>query len=190
MGIGFGFMLVEMAMMQRLNLFLGHPVYGATVVLCSMLLSSGIGSYLSQVLVRTHDASGAAPLKCLAALIFVVLACAFGAPPIFAKFLPYGAPVRIAVAALTIAPVATFMGMAFPLGMRVADARAPALKPWLWGINGATSVCASVLAIVVSLSSSISTALYAGAACYVVALGAFVRARRTKAAAAKLAIAA
>jgi hypothetical protein len=61
--------------------------------------------------------------------------------------------------------------------MRVASKRSVGLLPWLWGINGATSVCASVLAIGISLSFSISKALYVGAACYAVALFAFARAR-------------
>jgi hypothetical protein len=182
MGIGFGFMLVEMAMMQRLNLFLGHPVYGATVVLSSMLLFSGIGSFLTPSLVRSPQALGAAPLRCLGALVAVVAVSAMATPPVFAELVSSSTPVRIAIATAAIAPVATLMGMAFPLGMRVAATRSPKLTPWLWGINGAASVCASVLAIVVSLSFSISTSLYAGVACYVVALAAFVRARAAEAA--------
>jgi hypothetical protein len=70
-------------------------------------------------------------------------------------------------------PLGLFMGMAFPLGMRLASGRTPALTPWLWGINGATSVCASVLAIVIALSSSISAAFWTGVACYGAALIAF-----------------
>ncbi|MBX3188300.1 MAG: hypothetical protein KF819_14875 [Labilithrix sp.] len=175
MGIGFGFMLVEMAMMQRLNLFLGHPVYGATVVLCSMLLSGGLGSWLSQRWVT--KIAGPRAVRCLVALIAVVLAWSLASPAIFARFISHATPVRITIAALTIAPVATLMGMGFPIGMRVAAARGPAITPWLWGANGATSVCASVLAIVISLASSISTALFVGVACYLVSLAAFFRAR-------------
>ena len=73
-------------------------------------------------------------------------------------------------------PLGLFMGMAFPLGMRLASGRTPALTPWLWGINGATSVCASVLAIVIALSSSISAAYWTGVACYVASLIAFAQA--------------
>jgi hypothetical protein len=61
------------------------------------------------------------------------------------------------------------MGTAFPLGMRIASAKAPALTPWLWGVNGATSVCASVLAVVIALSWGIAVAFWTGVACYVVA---------------------
>ena len=68
------------------------------------------------------------------------------------------------------------MGMAFPLGMNVASARGRELTPWLWGLNGAASVLASVLGVVIALTWSISTAFWSGWLCYVIALLAFVRA--------------
>jgi hypothetical protein len=82
-------------------------------------------------------------------------------------------PVRIAVSAGLLAIPGVFMGMAFPLGLGLARSRAAALTPWLWGVNGATSVCASVLAVAISLGTTISTAFWAGCLCYVIALGAF-----------------
>jgi hypothetical protein len=68
------------------------------------------------------------------------------------------------------------MGMAFPLGMELASRRAPALTPWLWGINGATSVCASVVALIIALTWGISTSFWTGLACYAVAWLAYRRA--------------
>ena len=63
-----------------------------------------------------------------------------------------------------------------------ASARSPALTPWLWGVNGATSVCASVLAVVIALGFGISRAFWAGAACYALAAAAFLWASRRRAA--------
>ena len=80
---------------------------------------------------------------------------------------------RIAVSALVLAVPGVLMGMAFPLGMRLARTTAAALTPWLWGVNGATSVCASVLAVAIALSTTISMAFWAGWLCYAAALGAF-----------------
>jgi len=68
--------------------------------------------------------------------------------------------------------------MAFPLGMTLASTRCASLTPWLWGINGATSVCASVVAVAVAMSASITAAFWTGAACYAVALVAFLWASR------------
>jgi hypothetical protein len=66
-------------------------------------------------------------------------------------------------------PIGFLMGMAFPLGMRAAAHRAPALGPWLWGINGATSVCASVIAVAIALHWGIAASFWTGVCCYVAA---------------------
>ena len=75
-------------------------------------------------------------------------------------------------------PMGLFMGMAFPLGMKLASRHAAALTPWLWGINGAFSVLASVLAVAVALTWAISAAYWVGCGAYAVALAAFVQAAR------------
>jgi len=87
-------------------------------------------------------------------------------------------PLRIAVAIGIVFPIGLCMGMAFPLGMKVAAKAKPALTPWLWGVNGATSVCASVLALAIAFSSSISTSFWIGFGCYVLAFAAFVWSKR------------
>jgi hypothetical protein len=172
--IGLGFMLVEISQMQRLIVVLGHPTYGLTVVLFSVLLSSGLGSYLTGRLDITSGRRGA--WATLAGLIAVLIA--FGASTPWVASVTEGAttPVRIAVAVALLFPPGMLMGTAFPLGMRLAATKAPALGPWLWGVNGATSVLSSVLAMVIALSSSISTAFWAGVVCYGAALLAYRRA--------------
>jgi hypothetical protein len=70
------------------------------------------------------------------------------------------------------------MGMAFPLGMKIAAGRASELTAWLWGLNGAASVMASVLSVCIALTWSISTAFWTGWLCYVVAFLAYNRAGR------------
>ena len=67
------------------------------------------------------------------------------------------------------------MGMLFPIGMKMASGDREPIKPWLWGINGATSVCASVLAIVIALSFGISAAYWSGVAFYIIACVALLR---------------
>ena len=46
--IGFGYILVEISLIQRFVLFLGHPTYALTVVVFLMLLSSGAGSVIAR----------------------------------------------------------------------------------------------------------------------------------------------
>ena len=169
--IGLGFMLVETSQMQRLIVVLGHPTYGLTVVLFSLLLSSGIGSALTSRI--APDAVGPAGVVRLAGLLGLLVVFGVITPMLTHRIEGAATPVRIAVSAALLAVPGLFMGMAFPLGLGLARNR-PALTPWLWGVNGATSVCASVLAVAIALSTTISTAFWAGCLCYLVALGAFV----------------
>ena len=174
--IGLGFMLIETSQMQRLIIALGHPTYGLSVVLFAMLLSSGFGSYLTARI----DSNDAAPAGRARLLALVVVLAAFGliTPAVARWSEPMTTAVRILAAVLLLFPAGMFMGMAFPLGMKIAAARARELTPWLWGLNGAASVLASVLSVCIALTWSISTAFWAGWLCYVVALLTFTSAAR------------
>jgi hypothetical protein len=166
-------MLIETSQMQRLIIVLGHPAYGLSVVLFALLLSSGIGSYFTEGIgSETLARSGRVRLMTL-----VLALIAFGAltPLAASHFESATTPVRIAVAVAILFVPGLFMGMAFPLGMKLAAGRVH-LTPWLWGVNGATSVCASVVAVGIALTWSISAAFWTGCACYLVALIAFSRA--------------
>jgi hypothetical protein len=170
-GIGFAFLLIEVSQLQRLSVFLGHPTYALTVVLFSVLVFSGIGSMLTERLVRSDRP--AALLRPLVVLLAVVVAFGFVTPAVLARADGATTPARIAIAVALLALLALPMGMPFAIGMRTAVARG-APTAFLWGINGATSVCASVLAVVVALFFGISTAFWAGALAYAVALASMI----------------
>jgi hypothetical protein len=169
--IGFGFMLVEISQMQRLIVFLGHPTYGLSTVLFALLLSSGLGSYLTEGIKNPGSAR-----PTIALLILLGVLVAFGSLTPFAirQFQGSTTTARILVAVGLLFPLGLFMGMPFPLGMKLASNRSASLTPWLWGINGATSVCASVIAVVIALNSGISASFWTGFACYCAALVTFV----------------
>jgi hypothetical protein len=166
--IGLGFMLIEVALLQRLTVFLGHPTYSLTTILFSLLIMGGLGSFLSG---RLGNA-GASRFVPLAGLLGAVTVVGLVTVPALRMFESSGASVRVAVAAALVAFAGFFMGMALPMGMRVAASSAPALIPWLWGINGATSVFGSVLAAAVALASGISVSYWAGVGCYALAVAA------------------
>ena len=88
-------------------------------------------------------------------------------PAITHRFEGADTPVRILIAVGILLPVGFCLGMAFPLGMRLALQRSPSIAPWLWGVNGATSVCASVLAVVIAIGAGISAAFWVGTACVI-----------------------
>jgi len=167
-GIGLGFMLVEVSQMQRLIVFLGHPTYGLSVVLFAMLASSGLGSLVA----GRFDGGGVRSVAPLAALVATLAVFGTATPSVIRAFAAGTTPTRIAVAVALLLPIGFLMGMAFPLGMRAATHRASSLTPWLWGINGATSVCASVAAVAISLHWGIAASFWTGVACYAAATAA------------------
>ncbi len=168
--IGLGFMFVEISQMQRLIVFLGHPVYGLSVVLFTLLLASGLGSFTTHRLSKTEKMTSLnSPIARFGALLIVPIIFGSITPMLIANFSGAETPIRIAIAVALLFPLGLYMGMAFPIGMMMAGGSQKALAPWLWGINGATSVCASVLAVAIALNFGITVTFWCGAACYLLA---------------------
>jgi len=167
--IGLAFMMVEIGQLERLIVFLGHPIYGLTVVLFTLLAASSLGSLMS--VNRT---------RWLWALPFVLLAFILFSPPLTRAFVFAPTPVRILVSALLLFPCGFLMGMAFPIGIKTAshDERAP--QAWYWAINGAFSVIASVLAVAVAVFWGITATLIAGLAAYSLGLLALAAEQRSR----------
>ena len=168
--IGLGFMFIEISQLQRLNIFLGHPVYGTSVALFALLLSSGMGSFASRH-IQGSDIRGA--LSRLTALLAVLAVSGLLGPAILDQFAAAPTTLRVSIGVVLLFPMGFLMGMAFPLGLKLASMRWGDGGPWLWGINGATSVLASVLAVALSITFSISTVFWLGAACYALAIATF-----------------
>ena len=166
--IGFGFMLIEVALLQRLSSYLGHPIYGLTIVLFSLLLAGGVGSYLTSKV--KNESLLLYAKRYMSSIIIVTSVVTLLLPSIVGNLIGVEQPVRIAVAVMTVTAAGIFMGTAFPLGMRLAQRQIPEITPFLWGINGATSVVASVLAVVISMIAGIATTLLVGVAVYALAL--------------------
>jgi hypothetical protein len=160
--IGLAFMMVEIGQLERLIVFLGHPIYGLTVVLFVLLIASSCGSLCSFRLSRWFRL-----------LPVVLLAFIFAAPLITRQLTAAPTFIRIAVSALLLFPSGFFMGMAFPLGIRKAlDAHQGAPTAWYWGINGAFSVISSVLAVVIAVFWGITVTLLVGLGAYILAIAA------------------
>lgn len=170
--IGLGYMLVEVSQLQRLIIFLGHPTYALSVVLFTLLISSGLGSYATERIGRGRGWASAS--ACLVLLLAVLAAVGFVSFTVLAPFERLATGQRILIVACLLFPLGFLMGMPFPLGMKAAAGKWFSLTPWLWGVNGATSVCASVLAVVIAMGTGISAAYWTGAACYAVAFLSFL----------------
>lgn len=174
--IGFGFMLVEIALIQKAVLLLGNPMYALSVVLATVLLGAGTGSYV-QARLRCSMASivNYASL----ALIGVLAVLSVALTPLFQSLLALPTFGRFGVVVVLLFPIGVVMGMFMPTGLQALRDERAAFVPWAWGINGCTSVFGSVAAILLALSHGFSTVLIAGALCYGVAWYAGVSALRS-----------
>jgi hypothetical protein len=171
-GIGLAFLMVEISQMMRLSTFLGHPTYALVVVLFTVLLFSGLGSMLvDRITSLARPRSLVVPL-----LALLGLAVVFGmlTPRLIDSMDGATTPTRIGVAIGIMAPLAFLMGMPFSLGMRMASTKDDAPTAFLWGINGAMSVVASVFATVLALFFGIAVTFFTGVAAYGLAAAAMV----------------
>ena len=170
LAIGFGFMFVEIAFIQKFVLFLSHPLYAVAVVLFAFLLFAGIGSRVSGRLAKGSKAWQRHPLGAVAVAIVVSAAlCLLLLPWLFRHAMGLPDMVRIIISAALIAPLAFFMGMPFPLGLARIEAKDARLIPWAWGINGCASVTGAVLATLLAIHIGFTAVVLAALVLYVVA---------------------
>lgn len=159
--LGCGFLLIEVALVQRFVLFLDHPAQSFAIVVCGLLASSGLGSFWS-----TQMPWRAA----LAALVAAVALYPLLLPTVFSSFLAQGIEARIGITLLLLAPLGFLMGIGFPRGLAALGATRPVRLPLAWGVNGFTSVISAVLAPMIALSWGFAAVFGCAALAYLVAL--------------------
>ena len=161
--IGFGFMFVEIGLIQRLSTFLGHPVYGLAIGLFGIILSTGIGSLISGLAPLTT----AQRITAWAALLgLYLMLLPFWFPDLVWAFEGRSLPVRVLVSLAAIVPSGLLMGFGFPTGLRLVNAIDTRPTPWFWAVNGAAGVLAASMAVATSIAFSINLSLWIGSACY------------------------
>lgn len=149
--LGLAFLFIEIAWIQRLQLFLGHPVYATTAVLAAFLVFAGLGSLWSQRQAPARTAR-LLHLATLSILLFS-LAYVLFLPSLLAGLAAWPLAARACVVLLLLAPLAFAMGMPFPLGLRSLGQASAGLVPWAWGINGCTSVIAAAAAPLLAMET-------------------------------------
>ena len=155
--LGAGFMLLEVALLQRFVLLLGHPVYSLTVTLFSLLLGTGIGSLISRR-VEPHRVR-AVTVRALIGAMLAAAVAALGLASLVNLGIPWPLPLRIAFAVGLILPIGILLGMPLPGGMRLVAADRADIIPWGWGINGAFSVVGATLAVFIAMNWGFSVTL-------------------------------
>jgi hypothetical protein len=172
--IGAGYILVEVALIQKFVLFLGHPTYALWVVIFSMLLSSGMGSYFSRKVVGDTDSR---LVMVLAGVAGVVTILALSVGIVLTSLVSLPIELKILLSVLMISPAGFLMGIPFPIGLGRLEAwHKPALR-WAWSLNAASSVLGSVGALVCAIYLGLMQTLLVGGLLYVFALLVFVVSR-------------
>jgi spermidine synthase len=165
--LGAGYILIQVALIQRFVLLLGHPAYALTVIVFSMLVASGAGSFFSAKWIGGDDTRLARVLFAIA--VFVAL-LAFGAGPLVRASATWPLPLKMLLTAVAIGPAAFLMGMPFPSGLRRLEQRHSASVRWAWSLNAAASVLGSAGAIVLAIYTGLQATLLAGGSLYLVAI--------------------
>jgi len=162
--LGMGFMALEVVLAQKLVLLLGYPVLTLSVILFSLLVGGGLGSLASQswpdVTVRSRATMAALGVVALATMLYLLL------PHITAAALHLDIRVRCALTMALLLPTGFCLGIPFPTGLRTISAGGSDLVPWMWGINGLTSVVGSVGAMVMAKLVGFSVVMLAAIALY------------------------
>jgi spermidine synthase len=165
--LGAGFMLLEVALLQRFVLLLGHPVYSLTVTLFSLLLGTGLGSLISRRIDPARVRSIAVIALVGVAVLAIVAASVLGRIVDFA--IPWSLNARIVLAVALLVPSGVLLGIGLPAGMRLLSRARPEMVAWGWGMNGAFSVVGATLAIFIAMNWGFSMTLLTGALVYVMA---------------------
>lgn len=166
--LGLAYILLEVALIQKFILLLGYPTRALSTILFSLLLSSGIGSFVSGRIGKRSPLKNIL-LACAVIMIIVASYVSF-LPSLFAILFPQDTTVRTIFTTILLFPLGFFMGIPFPTGLRILNSFSNQNIPWMWGVNGAMSVFGSVLATTIGIIWGFNYAIAMGAAAYFIAL--------------------
>ena len=165
---GIGYMIMEIALIQKFVFFLGKPVLSLSVILFTVLCGTGIGSFLSNLIkkgliIKYISISAISISSILIAYNFILI------PVVFKYFFGFDNILRIFISVIILLPLCIVMGIPFPLAVRsLNEDEGNSLIPWMWGINAGSSVFGSVFAMAAAIVFGFNEAVIAGAVCYLI----------------------
>jgi predicted membrane-bound spermidine synthase len=171
--LGLAFLFIEIAFIQKLMLFLHHPLYAVAVSLTAFLLFAGLGSAYTQRHLKSNNKSNlgiVTPVLVIVALSAIYL---LTLDSFFAYLIQLPDIVRIVISVIVIAPLAFCMGMPFPKGLSQLGQHAPDLMSWAWGINGCASVISAVLASLIAMHFGFNIVIAIASLLYIMAAMSF-----------------
>ncbi|HET9432034.1 MAG TPA: hypothetical protein VFO70_12710, partial [Chitinophagaceae bacterium] len=165
-GLGAGYMLLEIVLIQKFILFFGNPVYAAAFVICIMMLSSGAGSYYS----KQVEPNSKIMKRVLFLIFFILLLYTFFLSALLNGVTGYGNFYKMLISFPLVAGPAILMGMPFPLGLRLLADKGERNLPWAWGINGCVSVISASLAALLAVEAGFSAVILLAAISYAISM--------------------
>lgn len=165
MCLGLGFIGIEIALMQKLVLFLGHPIYSVTVTLFAMLVFTGFGSLLSERWFRRPTPRAVSVPGVLAGLVLVFVLLS---PTMVTAWIHWPTWARIVATAAVLMPIGLLLGVPFAYGIRLLNLLNPTLIPLAWAVNGCLTVLGSVLTVILSMNIGFNFVLMSAVAVYMI----------------------
>ena len=164
--IALAFMSVEIAMIQRLILFLGHPVFAVSIVLAGLLLFAGLGSLLTSA-----DRLKSVSVRWVLILLSIMVVMeGISLPLILPSMMSLPVVGRLLIAAVSLAPLGILMGMPFPLGIAyLKNSKQENMIPWAWAANGSTSVVAAIFTVMLAMEIGFTGVFLTAALVYILA---------------------
>lgn len=172
--LGLAFMFVEIAFIQKLILFLSHPLYSVAVVLSGFLVFAGIGSgYSKRMMQRFENGKYSAVTIVVAVITAISIIYVLLLPELLGRLVGLADTVKVGLSLLIIAPIAFCMGMPFPIGLSKLAIDAAEFIPWAWGLNGFASVLSASLATLLAIEFGFTAVILLALGLYVLAAALF-----------------
>ncbi|MCH8328963.1 MAG: hypothetical protein IIB81_01055, partial [Nanoarchaeota archaeon] len=159
--IGISYLLIEIVLIQKFVLFLGHIIFSSSTIIFSMLLFSGLGALYSQRFkVRQLN-------KIIFLIFILIIAYSLLINYFIGLFISLNLILKIVLTTIIIAPLGFMMGFPFPLGIRAIKKE---LIAWAWAVNGSASVLSPILAIMLALFFGYNFVLFLAGIVYLIGL--------------------
>ena len=165
LGLGLGFLLIEISFVQKYVLLLGYPTYSLSVTIFSLIVSAALGAAVC----RRGWGRPRRFLLVLLAVTVTLVALEVGALAVVRDaMLGASLGLRIATTVALQFPLGFALGMYFPTGLELLRMREPRLVPWAWAVNGVASVAATVLAVILGIELGFTRVALIAAAIYAI----------------------
>ncbi len=177
--IGIGFMILEISLLQKFILYLGTPTIALSILLGSLLVGMGIGSYFGEKIYRNDIIKRLIRISGFIVITGLLLFILY--PLILDKLLMFGVVLRAIVCFILLLPFGFLLGIPFPTGIQLLKQNnLSKYIPWMYGVNGIFSVLGSVTAVIMSMLLGFTASFFTGISIYfIVFIFLFFYARHT-----------